>query len=132
MDKIKKTNIKTSNYLLSNTFKNTKTMLSSQLTLSEESSVYIFLKLAETEGLDKLLMKYDKDNDLHLLKHEFISMLDDIHLPFEHKNPIIKVSGFENMFTNHISKVLNSRRKALHTSHYNLFLPFSWSTIYNL
>ena len=135
MDKIKKTNKKTSNYILSNTFKNPKTMLSSQLTLSEESSVYIFLKLAETEGLDKLLMKYDKDNDLHLLKHEFIAMLDDIHLPFEHKNPIIKVSGFENKQKMPVKKIIEAfykREEGKNQKLNEVLYNFSYKLIYNV
>lgn len=134
MEKMKKTNAKTTNYLLSNTFKTSKAMIGTELSLSEESSIYIFLKLVEVEGLDKMLVKYDKDNDLHLLKHEFISLLDDISLPFEHKNPIIKVSGFEQKQKMPIKKILEAfyKRGEGKTQKLNEVLyNFSYKLIYN-
>ena len=73
----------------------TPTFLGSPLTLQEENSIYIFLKLTQEEGLHKLISRHDRDKDLHLLKDEFISIFDEINLPEEHRNAVIKLSGFQ-------------------------------------
>jgi hypothetical protein len=48
----------------------------------------------KTLGLDKLLIKYDRDNDMYIFKTEFISLLEDVALPLEDRTPIIKLAGF--------------------------------------
>jgi ankyrin repeat protein len=65
-------------------------------TLNEEKSIYVFLQLVEDKslGLDDLLTKLDKDNDLHIFKNEMINLLEDLKLPMEDRSPVIKLSGF--------------------------------------
>ena len=67
------------------------------LTLEEEKNVYIFTSLCNksTKGLYNILLDYDRDNDFHMLKQEFISVMDYLQLPFEQRDTILKVSGFD-------------------------------------
>ena len=99
-EKVKEAHLKEINTLASNGTTQqqstlTPTFLGSPLTLQEENSIYIFLKLTQEEGLNKLISRHDRDKDLHLLKDEFISIFDEINLPHEHRNAVIKLSGFQ-------------------------------------
>ena len=69
----------------------------SNLTLEEEKNVFIFINLCNKtkKGLYNILLDYDRDNDFYLLKQEFMSVLDFVQLPFEQRDTIIKVSGFD-------------------------------------
>lgn len=64
--------------------------------LNEEKSIYVFLKFVEEKslGLDQLLMHYDKDNDLHIFKNEMINILEEIKLPMDDRQAVIKLAGF--------------------------------------
>ena len=86
------------------------------LTLEEEKNVYIFLRLCNktTKGLYNILLDYDKDNDFYLLKQEFMSVLDYVQLPFEQRDTIIKVSGFDTnmkLSINHIVSCFLNREE---------------------
>ena len=80
------------------------------LTLEEEKNIYIFTSLCNktNKGLKNILLDYDRDNDFHLLKQEFISCLDFIQLPFEQRDTVIKVSGFDNNEKLSISHIVSS------------------------
>ena len=67
------------------------------LTLEEEKNIYYFKNLVNktNKGLYDILLDYDRDNDFYLLKQEFISVLDFIQLPFDQRDTILKVSGFD-------------------------------------
>ncbi len=82
------------------------------ISLEEESNIYSFNKLCEKNGgLDYVLNLYDQDNDMHLLKNEFISVLDYLQVPFDIRDSIIKVSGFENNMKLSINKIYNAFNK---------------------
>ena len=82
------------------------------LSLEDESKIYTFNKLCEKNGgLLNALQLYDQDNDMHLLKNEFESILDYLQIPFEIRDSIIKVSGFENNNKLSINKIYNSFNK---------------------
>ena len=79
------------------------------ISLEEESNIYSFNKLCEKNGgLDYVLNLYDKDNDMHLLKDEFKCVLDYLQVPFDIRDTIIKVSGFENNMKLPINKIYNA------------------------
>ena len=67
------------------------------LTLEEEKNIYVFKNLCNktNKGLYNILLDYDRDNDFYLLKQEFISVMDFIQLPFDQRDTILKVSGFD-------------------------------------
>ena len=86
------------------------------LTLEEEKNVYIFTSLCNktNKGLYNILLDYDRDNDFYLLKQEFISVLDFVNLPFENRDTIIKVSGFDinpKLSINHIVSAFFDREE---------------------
>ena len=82
------------------------------ISLEEESNIYSFNKLCEKNGgLDYVLNLYDKDNDMHLLKDEFKCVLDYLQVPFDIRDTIIKVSGFENNMKLPINKIYNAFNK---------------------
>ena len=84
------------NFAMNPKLLNTQCMFVS-LTLDDERDIYVFLNLCNKTGKDlyNILLDYDRDNDFHLLKQEFISVLDFVQLPFEQRDSIIKVSGFD-------------------------------------
>ena len=67
------------------------------MTLEEEKNIYVFKNLCNktNKGLYNILLDYDRDNDFYLLKQEFISVMDFIQLPFDQRDTILKVSGFD-------------------------------------
>ena len=86
------------------------------LNLEEEKNVYFFTSLCNktNKGLYNVLLDYDKDNDFYLLKQEFISVLDYVQLPFEQRDTIIKVSGFDinpKLSINHIVSAFFDREE---------------------
>ena len=86
------------------------------LSLEEEKNVYIFTSLCNktNKGLYNILLDYDKDNDFYLLKPEFISVLDYVQLPFEQRDTVIKVSGFDiypKLSINHIVSAFFEREE---------------------
>lgn len=100
-DKMKAESTRESNLLSVNKFNNinnhtlaSPAFMGVPFTLQEENSIYLFLKLTQREGLFNIFTKHDRDNDSHLTKNEFINILDEIHLPMEHRNAVIKLSGF--------------------------------------
>ena len=80
------------------------------LTLEEEKNVYIFISLCNKtkKGLYNILLDYDKDYDFYLLKQEFISVLDYLQVPFENRDTIIKVSGFDINMKLSINHIISS------------------------
>ena len=103
------------------------------LTLDEEKSVYIFVNYCNKtkRGLYNILLDYDKDNDFYLLKQEFISVLDYVQLPFEHRDTVIKVSGFDislKLSIHHIVSAFFEREenKVIKLNHclFNIILKF--------
>ncbi len=78
------------------------------LDINEEMHVYSLCLLAEKDdGLYDILIKFDKDNDMHIFKNEFLEVLDYLNLPFEHRDTIIKLIGFENNMKLPINKIVN-------------------------
>ena len=78
------------------------------LNLNEEMHILTFCQLAEKdEGLFEILIKFDKDNDMHIFKNEFLEVLDYLNLPFEHRDSVIKLIGFENNMKLPINKIVN-------------------------
>ena len=82
----------------------------SSLTLEEEKNVFIFVSLCNktTKGLYNILLDYDRDNDFYLLKQEFMSVLDFVQLPFEQRDTIIKVSGFDKNMKLSINSIVSN------------------------
>ena len=79
------------------------------ISLEEESNIYSFNKLCEKNGgLYNALSLYDQDNDMHLLKNDFNSVLDYLQIPFDIRDTIIKISGFENNMKLPINKIYNA------------------------
>ena len=101
-DKMKAESTRESNLLSVNKFNSinnhhtlaSPAFMGAPFTLQEENSIYLFLKLTQREGLFNIFTKHDRDNDSHLTKNEFINILDEIHLSMEHRNAVIKLSGF--------------------------------------
>jgi len=44
-----------------------------------------------------MLMYFDKDNDLHIFKNEFCNLLDEVQLPMEDRNAVLKLAGFNDV-----------------------------------
>ena len=80
------------------------------LTLEEEKNIYVFKNLCNktNKGLYNILLDYDRDNDFHLLKQEFISVMDFIQLPFDQRDTILKVSGFDTNMKLPINRIVSS------------------------
>ena len=80
------------------------------LTLEEEKNIYVFKNLCNktNKGLYNILLDYDRDNDFYLLKQEFISVMDFIQLPFDQRDTILKVSGFDTNMKLSINRIVSS------------------------
>ena len=80
------------------------------LTLEEEKNIYVFKNLCNktNKGLYNILLDYDRDNDFYLLKQEFISVMDFIQLPFDQRDTILKVSGFDTNLKLSINRIVSS------------------------
>ena len=80
------------------------------LTLEEEKNIYVFKNLCNktNKGLYNILLDYDRDNDFYLLKQEFISVMDFIQLPFDQRETILKVSGFDTNLKLSINRIVSS------------------------
>ena len=80
------------------------------LTLEEEKNIYVFKNLVNktNKGLYNILLDYDRDNDFYLLKQEFISVMDFIQLPFDQRDTILKVSGFDTSLKLPINRIVSS------------------------
>ncbi len=80
------------------------------LTLEEEKNIYVFKNLCNktNKGLYNILLDYDRDNDFYLLKQEFISVMDFIQLPFDQRDTILKVSGFDMNVKLSINRIVSS------------------------
>ena len=78
------------------------------LNLNEEMHILTFCQLAEKdEGLFEILIKFDKDNDMHILKNEFLEILNYLNLPFEYRDSVIKLIGFDKNMKLPINKIVN-------------------------
>jgi len=44
-----------------------------------------------------MLMYFDKDNDLHIFKNEFCNLLEEINLPMDDRNAVLKLAGFTDL-----------------------------------
>jgi len=42
-------------------------------------------------------MYFDKDNDLHIFKNEFCNLLEEINLPMDDRNAVLKLAGFTDL-----------------------------------
>ena len=80
------------------------------LTLEEEKNIYVFKNLVNKtgKGLYNILLDYDRDNDFYILKQEFISVMDFIQLPFDQRDTILKVSGFDLNMKLSINRIVSS------------------------
>ena len=80
------------------------------MTLDEEKNIFVFKNLVNktNKGLYNILLDYDRDNDFHLLKQEFISVMDFIQLPFDQRDTILKISGFDTSLKLPINKIVSS------------------------
>ena len=80
------------------------------LTLEEEKNIYVFKNLCNktNKGLYNILLDYDRDNDFYILKQEFISVMDFIQLPFDQRDTILKVSGFDMNMKLPITRIVSS------------------------
>ncbi len=75
---------------------------------NEEMHILTFCQLAERdEGLFDILIKFDKDNDMHILKNEFLEVFNYLNLPFEYRDTIIKLVGFDKNMKLPINKIVN-------------------------
>ena len=80
------------------------------LTLEEEKNIYVFKNLVNktNKGLYNILLDYDRDNDFYILKQEFISVMDFIQLPFDQRDTILKISGFDTNLKLSINRIVSS------------------------
>ena len=80
------------------------------LTLEEEKNIYVFKNLCNktNKGLYNILLDYDRDNDFYILKQEFISVMDYIQLPFDQRDTILKISGFDTHLKLSINSIVSS------------------------
>ena len=80
------------------------------LTLEEEKNIYVFKNLVNKtgKGLYDILLDYDRDNDFYILKQEFISVMDFIQLPFDQRDTILQVSGFDTNMKLSINRIVSS------------------------
>ena len=107
MKNVKVNNVQTSRFRSNSP--SYRTFLSNQnLNFYEEMHILTFCQLAERdEGLFDILIKFDKDNDMHILKNEFLEVLNYLNLPFEYRDTVIKLVGFDKNMKLSINKIVN-------------------------
>ena len=76
--------------------------------MEEEKNIYLFTNKCNktSKGLYNILLDYDKDNDFHILKQEFISVMDYLQIPFENRETILKISGFNKNMKLSINQII--------------------------